>query len=146
MVTLRWCLTQKRGIAFVEPNEILCKEYFREAQQTLQEIHGQGSKWDVIMAYYACYHALYALLQKAGIKSEIHDCTLEIMKLMDGFTREDYAFLTKLKEQRIKAQYYLKEERLQDLSQVKTFVLKCRTIAEQLDPALLHQRLNHEKK
>lgn len=38
--------------------------------------------WITTTAYYARYFALYALLMKIGVKSEIHDCTIAIAKLL----------------------------------------------------------------
>ncbi len=143
---ISWCLNQKNGIELIEPNDNLSEQYFREAKETLQEIFGHGTKWDVIMAYYACYNALYALLMKAGIKCEIHDCTINLMKLIDGFDNADYMFLTKLKDQRIQAQYYLKKEKLENLPEVKKFVLKCQVLSEELKVDRLRGKLNVTKK
>lgn len=141
-----WCLQQKQGIGLVEPNDNLSEQYFREAKETLQEISGHGTKWDVIMAYYACYNALYALLMKAGIKCEIHDCTINVMKFIDGFDAADYMFLTKLKDQRIQAQYYLKKEKLENLPEAKKFVMKCQVLSEELKVDILRGKLNVTKK
>lgn len=143
---ISWCLKQKKGIELVEPNDNLSEQYFREAKETLQEISEHGTKWGVIMAYYACYNALYALLMKAGIKCEIHDCTIEIMKLINGFSDGDYLFLTKLKEQRIQAQYYLKKEKLENLPEVKKFVLKCQVLSEEPTAGMLRETLYGKKK
>ena len=68
---------------------------------------------------------------KCGIKSEIHDCTLEMMELFD-FDNESISFLKKLKEDRIQAQYYLKEALL-DESEVKEFVSECKTILSKMN-------------
>ena len=38
--------------------------------------------WISTTAYYARYFAFYALLQKCGIKSEIHDCTISLMSFL----------------------------------------------------------------
>ncbi len=145
MNKLTWCLKQKNGIELAEPNENLCRAYYKEAQETLQQIEGRDTKWEVIMAYYARYNALYSLLMKAGIKCEIHDCALEILKRIDGFSDPDWAFLSMLKEKRIQAQYYLKQERLENLLQVKKFVLKCGNIAENLDIIKLRNQIKNEK-
>lgn len=146
MKKLVWCMSQKNGIELIEPNDNLCTAYFNEAKDTLTQIKGTGSKWEVIMGYYACYHALYALLMKAGIKCEIHECTLEVLSLIDGLTQKDFNFLSKLKKQRIDAQYYLKPEKLEDFLAVKKFVLKCQEIAESLDVQLLRRKLDEARK
>ncbi|MEA2003961.1 MAG: hypothetical protein U9O53_03295 [archaeon] len=49
----------------------------------------------MITAYYACYNALYSILMKCGIKSEIHDCTIELMDFFD-FEAKDIEFITQL--------------------------------------------------
>lgn len=38
--------------------------------------------WVITTPYYARYFALYALLMKMGIKSEIHDCSIAIAQLL----------------------------------------------------------------
>jgi uncharacterized protein (UPF0332 family) len=38
--------------------------------------------WTATTAYYARYFALYALFMKIGVKSEIHDCTINVAKLL----------------------------------------------------------------
>ncbi len=132
MNKINWCLEQKKGIELVEPNDNLCKKYFDEAEQTLQLIENDD-KWELIKAYYASYHALYALLMKAGVKCEIHDCTIELMKSIEAFDNEDYIFLSKLKDKRIQAQYYLKQVVLDNLLEVKKFIFKCQEISEELN-------------
>jgi len=42
-------------------------------------------------------------------------------------------YLTKLKEDRIQAQYHLKDIVLEDDSAVKEFILECKTVLEALD-------------
>ena len=139
-----WCLKQKKGIEIVEQNENLSERYFSEAQETLQQIQGTGSKWDVIMAYYGCYNALYSILMKAGIKSEIHDCTIELITIIDGFNGTDYSFMSNLKYKRIRAQYYLESQTLDNLQEVKKFVVKCHTIVEALDIIKLRKKINEK--
>ncbi|MDP3989865.1 MAG: hypothetical protein Q8Q01_01520 [archaeon] len=139
-----WCLKQKKGIELVEENENLSEKYFSEAQETLQQISGTGSKWDVIMAYYACYNALYSILMKAGIKSEIHDCTIELMTIIDEFNGNDYSFMSNLKYKRIRAQYYLEKQELDNLPEVKKFVVKCHAIVEALDIIQLRKKINEK--
>ena len=59
------------------------------------------------MIYYAEYYALYSLLLKLGVKSENHECSLEIAGfLMDESI--DLKGVKRAKKLRIDAQYYLK--------------------------------------
>lgn len=129
---VRWCLKKPTGIKLIEPNENLCEQYFREADETITSMIAQTTKWQVIMAYYACYNALYGLLQKAGIKCEIHDCSIALMILISQFTPEDIKYMDQLKKHRISVQYYLKELPLEDVQKVKSFVLKCKHIRDDL--------------
>ena len=85
-------------------------------------------KWRTITAYYACYDCLYAILQKIGIKSEIHDCSIEMMNLIGGFSDSDRDFLGGLKNDRIDVQYYLKQPKDVDTKKVKEFILTCKII------------------
>ena len=100
MIKIDWCLKQKKGIELVEPNDNLCEAYLKEAKETLQIISEEDNKWNVILGYYATYNAFYSILMKAGIKCEIHDCTMELLKLIDNFDETDYLFLIKLKEKK----------------------------------------------
>ena len=145
MVTISWCKKQNKGIELIEPNDNLCDAYIKEANDTLKEIQ-EGAKWSTIMGYYACYNALYALLMKAGIKCEIHDCTIELMKLMPDFSDEDYNFLVLLKVKRIDVQYYLKRIVLDDLVGVKKFVLKCDEMRNKIDINKLRREIETTEK
>ncbi len=93
--------------------------------------HTNG-KWKLILAYYACYSALYSLLMKCRIKSEIHDCSLELISLFD-FSVSEVNFFRKLKEKRIKTQYYLQGIILKDEIVVKKFIIKCKILLNSLN-------------
>ncbi len=75
-----WCWKQKRGIKLEQPNDNLCTVYIKKAKSSLNMLESATEKdeidWIFTTAYYARYFAFYALLQKCGIKSEIHDCTI----------------------------------------------------------------------
>ena len=116
----------------IDPNDNLCAAYLKDADDSLNTMVSIQGKWKVVTAYYSCYNALYAILLKVGIKSEIHECTLALMSLFQ-FTQEDISFLSQLKKERIAAQYYLKNVFLPNDVQVKSFVLKCKQLAAQLD-------------
>jgi uncharacterized protein (UPF0332 family) len=132
MDKISWCREQNKGIKLIEPNDNLSDAYIKEANDTLKEIQ-EGAKWSTIMSYYACYNAFYALLMKVGIKCEIHDCTIELIKMVPEFSDEDYQFFVSLKIKRIDVQYYLKKVVLDSLVDVKKFVLKCDQIRNTID-------------
>ena len=145
---IKWCLRKKEGISIVEPNENLSNEYRKEADNTLETMLETKGKWKIIMAYYSCYSALYSILIKAGIKCEIHSCSIALMGMI-GFDKEDIKFMEKLKDDRTNVQYYLKEKELEDESKVKEFLLKCKDIANKIDAQkikeIARQVQNNEK-
>ena len=145
---IKWCLRKKEGISIVEPNENLSNEYRKEADNTLETMLETKGKWKIIMAYYSCYSALYSILIKAGIKCEIHSCSIALMGMI-GFDKEDIKFMEKLKDDRTNVQYYLKEKELEDENKVKEFLLKCKDIANKIDAQkikeIARQVQNNEK-
>lgn len=135
---LEWCLKQNKGIILIETKPHLSESYMKEADDTLENVFTANGKWKLITAYYSCYNALYSILMKCGIKSEIHDCTIELMAVL-GFSSSDIRYMTKLKEDRIQAQYYLKNIMLRDESKVKEFVLGCKSILEGIDSGKIEE-------
>lgn len=129
---LTWCIRQNKGIRLIELKPHLSKSYMNEADETLENVFAAKGKWKLITAYYACYSALYSILMKCGIKCEIHDCTIELMSLFD-FTEDEIDFMADLKDDRIQAQYYLKNLRLKSENDVKAFILKCKTVLNGLN-------------
>ncbi len=132
MAELSWCLKQKRGIESIEPNENLCQAYFKEADDSLAAVKQNLGKWKIIASYYACYSAVYAVLMKMGIKSEIHECTITLMPFL-GFDEEQIRFLKSLKDDRIEVQYYLGQALLEDITKIKSFIVFCKNLALKLD-------------
>ena len=127
MNKIEWCLSQKTGIRIIEPNDNLSQQYVKSSEENLDMMGKVSGKWKSITAYYACYEAFYALLQKIGIKCEIHDCTLELLNLIEGFDDKLKDFMIELKRERIDVQYYLKTPKPLDENQVKEFVLSCKS-------------------
>lgn len=140
-----WCFKQKRGIKLEEPNDNLCNVYIKKAKSSLNMLESATEKdevdWISTTAYYARYFAFYALLQKCGIKSEIHDCTISLMYFL--FVDENlieghfYNELQLAKDLRVDTQYYVTEEidlnRLKkDAETARSFVLKMEEIIENL--------------
>ncbi|MCK4814199.1 HEPN domain-containing protein, partial [bacterium] len=86
MDKVKWCMNQKNGIKLVKPNENLCRSYMMKAKNALRSMNlnfkEDIDEWATSAAYYARYHMIYALLRKCGIKSEIHECTLEVAKFL----------------------------------------------------------------
>lgn len=112
-----WCLKQKRGIRIIDPNENLVKEYLRKATGSLNTMNAalqiNETEWIMTTAYYARYFALYALLMKLGVKSEIHDCSIAVARLpaREGILTENLVNdISEAKEMRVDVQYYVTGE------------------------------------
>jgi len=143
---ISWCWKQKRGFKIEEPNDNLCAGYIKKAKSALNMLDSAIEKneidWIVTTSYYSRYFVLYALLQKCGIKSEIHDCTISLMRFLlveEKIIEEKFYFeLLSAKGLRVDTQYYVTEEinieRLkQDSVTAKSFVLRMEEIIEKID-------------
>ena len=138
-----WCWKQKKGIKLEEPNDNLCKAYIEKAKSALNMLDSAIEKeeidWIATTAYYSRYFVLYAFLQKCGIKSEIHDCTISLMHFLfveeNIISEELYAELLLAKDLRVDTQYYVteqidKEKLKTDSATARNFVLKIEEIIE----------------
>jgi uncharacterized protein (UPF0332 family) len=83
--------------------------------------------WLATTKYYSEYFSIYALLQKIGIKCEIHDCTTEIAKLLEEIKIIPSGYSKRLeddKELRIDNQYYLKNRLVNiNIRELSEFIL-----------------------
>jgi len=135
MTELKWCC-RKREIELIQPNNNLAMGFLEKAKRSLEEInHAVYLESKINHAYYAMYNALYALLQKAGIKSEIHACTFEIARffLSEYFHEEEIDYIEKGLQLRIDATYYTDKkipdkEALEMISKAPEIVAKCKSI------------------
>lgn len=127
MDQLEWCRKQKSGITIVEPNQNMAEDYFIKADNSLSMAStSKTNDWKAIGLYYACYNSIYALLQKAGIKCEIHECSIALMNFFE-FSESEINFIKELKGNRKNAQYYVDREfKVEDFNKVKDFILRCR--------------------
>lgn len=129
---IKWCLKQNKGIKLIELKPHLSESYMKEADKTLENVFYTKGKWKLITAYYACYNAFYSILMKCGIRCEIHECSIGLMKFFD-FSPAEIKYLKKLKQDRILTQYYLKDIHFEDEKGVKEFILKCKMILNNLN-------------
>lgn len=129
---LEWCMDKKNGIKLIDPNDNLTQEYLESSNEDLENAKIVTGKWRTVTSYYACYNALYAYLSKVGIKSEIHDCTIELMGTL-GYDKKHIDFLKELKERRVDVQYYLKEPQDIELSKVKGFIKETKSKIKNTD-------------
>ena len=128
---LKWCLRQPKGIKLIEKKNNLSKDYIKRAEESLKFCNSSSGVWKVISGYYACYEAFYSILMKCGVKCEIHDCTIKLMNFF-SFSQNEINFMKKLKEKRIKVQYYLGKAEI-NFIEVKKFIIKSKLILEDLD-------------
>ena len=143
---LSWCLKQKRGIRIIEPNPNLTKAYMKKAISALNTMTAalkiNETDWILTTAYYARYFALYALLMKMGIKSEIHDCTINLAKLLSNnsiLTDSLMEDIAKAKQTRIDTQYYVEKEQnpktiKRQVEAARQFVLETEKAVENITP------------
>jgi uncharacterized protein (UPF0332 family) len=96
--------------------------------------------WITTTAYYARYFALYALLMKMGIKSEIHDCSIAVAELLTerGILEEGLAKgILNSKQARIDIRYYVERELdptsvRNDVKNARNFVLELEKVIENI--------------
>jgi len=139
MANLEWCKKQDKGIKLIQPSDNLCKEYLSSAEETLsvlKDIEGKSNMWLATTKYYFEYFTVYALLMKLGIKSEIHDCTLLVGKVLQDekmLPEGTYEMLEEDKQLRIDNQYYLKNKEVKiDHSKLADFFFKIKSIINSL--------------
>ncbi len=110
---LKWCYN-KKIISITKPNIDISEDYLNSAEETLKVlklIYNKSLLWASTMKYYFEYFVFCALLLRLGIKSESHECTLNLIYFLTeiGFLEKKYYFLLKEdKHLRIENQYYLK--------------------------------------
>ena len=110
--------------------------------------------WILTTAYYARYFALYALLMKIGIKSEIHDCTINIAKLLADngiLTQNLVEDIAKAKQTRIDTQYYVEPQQTpktiqRNIESARKFVLETEKTIENITTEQINAIRNQLKK
>ena len=113
----KYCFIKSRGLRIINPNENLARVYTRKSKSALNMLNSAIEKkeyeWILDTSYYAKYFIVYALFMKAGIKSEIHDCTIFALKSLfveqEIVDEEIYEEIEKSKELRVDALYYDKD-------------------------------------
>src|SRR3989338_1769699 len=112
-----FCFKKASGLKLVNPNERLAEIYKRKSRSALNMLESavekQENEWILDISYYAKYFIAYALFMKAGIKSEIHDCTIFALNSLFVeemiIDKEIYEELEKSKDLRVGALYYDKD-------------------------------------
>lgn len=135
MEKIRWCMEKKGGIELADPSDNLANGYVMKAEESLEALQKvKGNRdWTVSTAYYSMYFSLYSILMKAGVKCEIHACTIEFMKrfLTLYFTSAECKFMLQSLQARIDTQYYVdrevKDEFIEEMVRTAPqFLVKCK--------------------
>ena len=98
-------------IKLKDVNENISNTYFKNSEDELiaskimikQKLFFQS----ITHSYYSMYLVLQSLLYKIGIKSEDHNSSIIILKLLFNINNSN---IKKVKEERIQVQYYLKSD------------------------------------
>jgi len=141
MKRINWCKKQKAGIKIQEPNENLSQEYYENAEESLKVLRNiektQSNMWLATTKYYIEYFAVYSVLMRIGVKCEIHDCTISIVKFLEEqeiIEKGVSIILENDKDLRIDNQYYLKNRPVKiDFSKLSNFILSIRKSLDKLD-------------
>ena len=153
MKKISWCKKQERGIKLQETNDNLSQEYFQNAEESLRVLRSikdtQSNMWLATTKYYIEYFAVYSVLMKLGIKCEIHDCTISLVRFLGDlgiFEKKTYKILEKDKELRIDNQYYLKNKPVGvDFDKLSGFLLSIKRILDNLNSDMIEDIRNKIK-
>lgn len=85
--------------------------YLKMAEDTLDSLDkSESSKiWTAAKVYYVFYYALYAVMLRMGVTSEIHACSIEFMKkyLIPPYSKKDVVMIKTAFINRNNLQYYV---------------------------------------
>lgn len=104
-----WSKLKREGkLKLVEPSEEIRESYVRKSESNLESarllLDNDKLEEAVSLAYYSMYNMLTALLFKAGIKSENHTASIELLKKLFN---KDNTLILNAKKERIDKQYYI---------------------------------------
>ena len=141
MKKISWCKEKNGGIKIQEPNDNLSEEYYESAEESLRVLRSiketRSNMWLATTKYYIGYFAVYSVLMKLGIKCEIHDCTISLVKFLEEqeiIEKGISETLEKDKELRIDNQYYLKNKQIDiDFEELSEFLLSIKKTLDYLD-------------
>ena len=141
MKKVEWCCNTRNGFELVEPSSNLSAAYIIKAESSLETSRLAKSRdWKVSTAYYALYFSLYSILQKLGIKCEIHTCTILFAKefLQEYFSEEQQGLLDKAFEARQDLQYYVDREvdnniYTEIMNKTAPFISYCKSVGLKID-------------
>lgn len=139
-----FCFNKAKGLKLISLNDNLAEVYKRKSKSALNmlvsAIEKNENEWILDTSYYAKYFMVYALFMKAGIKSEIHDCTILALKSIFsriGIIHEELCKdLENSRDLRVGSLYYDKDfgkkEILNKASTAPNFCLEVESIIDNL--------------
>lgn len=141
MKKISWCKKQEKGIKIQEPNNNLSDEYYQNAEESIKVLKSivstKSNMWLATTKYYIEYFAIYSILMKIGVKCEIHDCTIVLIKFLEenGIIQKGISkILEEDKELRIDNQYYLKNKPVNiNYEQLSDFMVSIKKTLNNLD-------------
>jgi len=115
MDELNWCIKMKDGLRLIEPNKNLGVGYLKMAEEAIGTMNREKDKnlrFSMSAGYYSIYYSLYAIMQKIGIKCEIHTCSFAFMKkfLFEFYSQDFIDLIDKAFIVRKNLQYYVNKE------------------------------------
>lgn len=130
----------RNGIVLVEPSVNLSQAYLQKAEDAMDAMESVRSRdWKISTGYYALYFGLYSVMMRIGIRSEIHTCSIEVMRrvLVNYFTPHDISMVERARKNRVEAQYYISPEIPDPFPEelhrfCPRFVVQCKQVCEQL--------------
>lgn len=101
-------LRKKGTLEIVEGSEEMKQSYIEKSESNIDSakilLDNNKLEESVALAYYSMYHFVTALFLKAGIKSENHAATIQLLKEIFGIDNREIAFA---KRERLDKQYYI---------------------------------------
>jgi uncharacterized protein (UPF0332 family) len=112
VIGMKWCFSIKKPVQLVEASENLAQAYILKSTDSLDmaqlAISSGKKEWAITTMYYCQYLVLYGLLQKIGIKSENHTCSIMVAaKFIPSIDKKYIEQIKKFKAERIEKQYYV---------------------------------------
>jgi uncharacterized protein (UPF0332 family) len=127
-------LKKKRAIELVEPSDEIKQSYIDKSASNIESakilLRNDKLEEAVALSYYSMYHFTTALFFKAGIKSENHNATIQMLKEVFYL---DNLELTIAKNERLDKQYYVnfqisKEEVAEAIKKAEAFNSKMNNV------------------
>ena len=141
MKKISWCKKIKGGIKLQEPNDNLSREYYKNAEESLQVLRSinktKSNMWLATTKYYIEYFAAYSILMKLGIKCEIPDCTISLANFLEDegiLEKGTFEILEDAKQLRIDNQYYIKNKPVDvNFEKLSEFMVSIKQSLDNLD-------------